>query len=155
MLDRWGRETVLLFFMTAHWRSPIDFSDERMAAGPGAGRSGLREVFRNPSEPAAGELGAFQAALDDDFNTPAALAILHEWRRDHELLERALDVFGLSGLAPRRRRRPSCASSRPSAQEARAAKDFARADELRDRDRGSGLGGARRRRGGYRLVPRQ
>ena len=30
VLDRWGRETTLLFFLTAHWRSPIDFSDETM-----------------------------------------------------------------------------------------------------------------------------
>ena len=40
----------------------------------------------------------FAAALDDDFNTPEALAVLHEWR-DHELLRRALDVFGLASLA--------------------------------------------------------
>jgi len=29
VLDEWGRETLLLFFMTAHWRSPIDFSPRR------------------------------------------------------------------------------------------------------------------------------
>ena len=40
----------------------------------------------------------FSAALDDDFNTPAALAVMHEWR-DHELLRRALEVFGLGSLA--------------------------------------------------------
>ena len=32
VLDEWGGETVLLFFMTAHWRKPIDFSEETMAA---------------------------------------------------------------------------------------------------------------------------
>ena len=52
VLDRWGRETMLLFFLTAHWRSPIDFSDDRMADAQ-ARADGLREVFRNPSEPAA------------------------------------------------------------------------------------------------------
>ncbi|MFL5981221.1 MAG: cysteine--tRNA ligase, partial [Gaiellaceae bacterium] len=31
-LERWGRETILLFFMTGHWSKPIDFSDETMAA---------------------------------------------------------------------------------------------------------------------------
>ena len=30
-LDDWGRETLLLFFMTAHWRKPIDFSEETLA----------------------------------------------------------------------------------------------------------------------------
>ena len=27
VLDTWGREVALLFFMTAHWRKPIDFTD--------------------------------------------------------------------------------------------------------------------------------
>src|SRR5262245_24853368 len=32
VLERWGRETVLVFFLTGHWSKPIDFSDETMAA---------------------------------------------------------------------------------------------------------------------------
>ena len=39
VLDRWGRETVLLFFLTAHWRSPIDFSDETHGRRPGSRRT--------------------------------------------------------------------------------------------------------------------
>ena len=38
------------------------------------------------------------AALDDDFNTPEALAVMHEWR-DHDLLRRGLEIFGLGSLA--------------------------------------------------------
>src|SRR6266536_2931907 len=30
-VEEWGRETVLLFFLTAHWRKPIDLSDEVLA----------------------------------------------------------------------------------------------------------------------------
>ncbi len=30
-LDTWGRETLLLFFMTGHWRKPLDFSETTMA----------------------------------------------------------------------------------------------------------------------------
>ena len=30
-LDTWGRETLLLFFMTGHWRKPLDFSETSMA----------------------------------------------------------------------------------------------------------------------------
>ena len=26
VLDEWGAETALVFFLTAHWRKPIDFS---------------------------------------------------------------------------------------------------------------------------------
>src|SRR5918912_621354 len=29
-LDRWGRETLLLYFMRGHWSKPIDFSDEAL-----------------------------------------------------------------------------------------------------------------------------
>ena len=51
--ERWGRETLLVFFLTAHWSKPIDYSDETLTAAD-ARKERLREVFRNPSEPAAG-----------------------------------------------------------------------------------------------------
>ena len=153
VLDERGRETTLLFFMTAHWRSPIDFSDERMADAQ-ARAEGLREVFRNPSESAPADAWElFQAALDDDFSTPAALALMHEWR-DHELLRRALDVFGLAGLAHEEEAPSEVHALAAGRQEARAAKDFARADELRDQIEAAGWE-VRDDSGGYRLVPRQ
>src|SRR5918996_1180588 len=31
-LDDWGREALLLYFMTGHWRKPIDFSDRELEA---------------------------------------------------------------------------------------------------------------------------
>src|ERR1051326_7247914 len=97
-LDRWGPVNLLLFFLSAHWSKPIDYSDETLTAAEARAES-LREVFRNPSETAPeGEWERFAAALDDDFNTPEALAIMHSWR-DHDLLRRALDVFGLASLA--------------------------------------------------------
>ena len=99
-IDRWGRETLLLFFLTGHWSKPIDYSDETVRAAE-ARKESLREVFRNPSEPAPeGDWERFVDALDDDFNTPEALAVMHSWR-DHDLLRRALDVFGLASLAER------------------------------------------------------
>jgi cysteinyl-tRNA synthetase len=97
-LDRYGPETLLVFYLTGHWRKPIDFSEETLAAAEARAES-FREVFRNPSMPApAGDWERFAAALDDDFNTPEALAIMHGWR-DHALLRRALDIFGLGSLA--------------------------------------------------------
>ena len=153
VLDRWGPETTLLFFLTAHWRSPIDFSDERMADAQ-ARAEGLREVFRNPSEPAPPDAWErFQAALDEDFSTPAALALVHEWR-DHELLRRALDIFGLSGLAEQEEAPAEVHALAAGRQEARAAKDFERADELREQIEAAGWD-VRDDSGGYRLVPRQ
>src|SRR5438552_7737323 len=90
-LDRWGRETLLLFLLTGHWSKPIDFSEETMDQAR-AQLEGFREVFRGPSEPAAaGEWQRFEAALEDDFNTPDALAVMHGWR-DHALLRRGLAI---------------------------------------------------------------
>ncbi len=97
-LDRWGRETLLTFFLTGHWRKPLEYTDATLESAA-ARADGFREVFRNASEPApAGSWDRLAAALDDDFNTAAALAVMHEWR-DHELLRRALAVFGLESLA--------------------------------------------------------
>src|SRR5229473_5429197 len=97
-LDQWGRETLLVYFLTGHWSKPIDFSDATLTAAA-ARVEGFRDVFRGPSEPApAGEWERFEAALEDDFNTPDALAVMHRWR-DHELLRRALEIFGLASLA--------------------------------------------------------
>ena len=50
-LDEYGRETLLLLFLGAHWRKPMDFSDEALAQAAARGDR-FREVFRNPSEPA-------------------------------------------------------------------------------------------------------
>ena len=150
--DEWGRETLLVFFLTAHWRSPIDYSQETLAAAA-ARAEGFREIFRNPSHAAPpGAWNRFAAALDDDFNTPVALALMHEWR-DHELLRRSLDVFGLAALAETAdvpRHLDVLAQRR---QEARAARDFGAADALRAEIEAAGWE-VRDDPDGYRLVPR-
>jgi cysteinyl-tRNA synthetase len=129
-LDRWGPENLLVFFLSAHWSKPIDYSDETLTAAR-ARAENLREVFRNPSEPAPdGEWDRFAAALDDDFNTPEALAIMHSWR-DHDLLRRALDVFGLSSHADDQAAPPEVVELAMRRQEARSAGDFNEADRLR------------------------
>jgi cysteinyl-tRNA synthetase len=152
VLDRWGAETTLLFFLTAHWRSPIDFSDDRMAAAQ-ARAVGLREVFRNPSEPApAGSWERLVAVLDDDFNTPHALALMHEWR-DHDLLRRALDLFGLARLAVDEDAPAELHELARRRHEARDASDFAEADRLRGEIEAAGWE-VRDDSGGFKLVPR-
>jgi cysteinyl-tRNA synthetase len=131
-LDRYGPETLLVFYLTGHWRKPIDFSEETLAAAEARAES-FREVFRNPSVPAAeAEWERFAAALDDDFNTPEALALMHGWR-DHELLRRALDIFGLGSLADVSEDVPAeiveLAERRKAA---RHAGDYGDADRVRD-----------------------
>ena len=151
-LDEYGRETLLVFFMTAHWRKPIDFSDDSVAAAA-ARADGFREVFRAPSVPAGeGEWERFAAALDDDFNTPEALAVLHDWR-DHGLLRRALDVFGLASLADERHAPPDVVGLAQRRDDARARRDFAEADRLREEIERAGWE-VRDAADGFRLVPR-
>jgi cysteinyl-tRNA synthetase len=152
VVERWGREAVLVYFLTGHWSKPIDFSDETMAAAA-ARVDRFREVFRGPSESApAGEWERFEAALDDDFNTPEALAIMHAWR-DHELLRRALDVFGLASLAEQQEAPAEIVELAKQRQEARAARDFDQADRLRAEIEAAGWE-ARDVADGFQLVPR-
>jgi cysteinyl-tRNA synthetase len=150
VLDVWGREVVLLFFMTAHWRKPMDFSDETLEQAKAQVES-FRNVFRSPSEP-VGDWSAFEAALDDDFNTPEALAILHGWR-DHELLRDALGLFGLASLAEEAEAPAELVALARRRVEAREAKDFPEADRLRDEIAAAGWE-VRDEAGGFRLVPR-
>ena len=152
-LDRWGRETLLVFFLTGHWRKPLEYSDRTLEAAA-ARAEGFRDVFRNSPVPAQdGAWERFAAALDDDFSTPAALAVLHEWR-DHELLRRALAVFGLESLALDEAAPSEVVELAERRQAARAARDFAEADRLRAELEASGWE-ARDADGGYRLVPRR
>ena len=123
---------MLLFFLTAHWRSPIDFSDETMAAAQAQWRSFQQAVYEDRDPTPAVGWEAFEAALDDDFNTAQALAVLHEWRAASQLdlLQRGLHVFGLAFM---RVPPPDDVQSLVAEREAaRSAKDFSASDELRD-----------------------
>ncbi len=151
-LDDWGRETLLVYFLTAHWRKPIDYSDETLQAAA-ARADRFREVFRNPSEPAPPDAwDRFAAALDDDFNTPEALALMHEWR-DHDLLRRALGVFGLESLAETEAAPAVVIELAERRREARANRDFEEADRLRGEIAEAGWE-VRDEGDGFQLVPR-
>ena len=149
-LEQWGRETLLVYYLTGHWRKPIDFSQETLEAAA-ARADRFREVFRNPSEAAPADAWErFAAALDDDFNTPDALAVMHEWR-DHDLLRRALDVFGLGSLAETEEAPAELVQLADRRQRARAERDFAEADRLRGEIDAAGWE-VRDAGDGYRLV---
>jgi cysteinyl-tRNA synthetase len=152
-LDEWGPQTLLMLFMGAHWRKPMDYTDETLAAAK-ARADGFREVFRNPSEP-DGSWDQLVAALDDDFNTPEALAIMHEWR-DHDLLRRALEIFGLVALAEEEEAPAELDELARRRADARAGGDYPEADRLRQEIEAQGwevrdVAGD----SGYRLVPKR
>ena len=87
VLKRYDGETVRYFMLRTHYRSPFNFSDSNLDDARGALRrlyTALDAVELPPaasasavdwSEPRA---AAFKAAMDDDFNTPAALAVLFD-----------------------------------------------------------------------------
>src|SRR6185295_8801288 len=72
-------------------------------------------------------------ALDDDFDTPRALAVLHEWSsaRQLGLLRRGLELFGLGALAEQEPPPPEIAQAAELRARARAERDFETADRLR------------------------
>jgi cysteinyl-tRNA synthetase len=152
VLDRWGAETTLLFFLTAHWRKPLDFSDETMAAAAAQAET-LRNALRGENR-SEGEWERFAAALEDDFNTPTALAVLHDFARQGALdaLRRGLEVFGLGGLGASIGAPDEVTKLAQLRLEARAGGDYAEADRLRDEILAAGWV-VRDAAGTFELVP--
>jgi cysteinyl-tRNA synthetase len=150
-IRRWGPETVLLFFMTAHWSKPIDFSEDTMAQA----RAQL-ETFQNAlliEQSGEADWGALEHALENDFNTPDALAVLHSWRSigATEQLRRGLRLFGIE---PQRFDAPNLVQSLArDRQSARAARDFEEADRLRAEIEAAGWV-VRDVADGFQLVPK-
>ena len=131
VIAKWGRETALLFLLTGHWRKPLEFSDEAMTAASVQVET-LRNALRGETR-ADGDWDAFAAALNDDFNTPAALALLHRWARAGALVElrRGLEIFGLGELGDTAEAPVEVTALAHARVDARVARDFAEADRLR------------------------
>jgi cysteinyl-tRNA synthetase len=95
----------------------------------------FRNAFRTPQpEREAPSWEAFEAALADDFNTQAALALLHDWRAAGrlDLLRRGLALFGLESLAEEESAPEEIVSLASRREEARRRSDFGEADRLRE-----------------------
>ena len=83
VLERYDPEVVRFFMLRAHYRSPLNYADALLDDARHA-LTRLYTALRNVA-PASVEVafesgpGArFRAAMDDDFNTPEALAVLFE-----------------------------------------------------------------------------
>jgi cysteinyl-tRNA synthetase len=154
VLEKFDGETIRFFMLRTHYRSPFNFADSLLEDA----RSALRRLYTaldgvvvddgaaiDWTEPRA---AAFKAAMDDDFNTPQALAVLFELAgelnrtRDTAtatLLKRLGGVLGVLQQAPRAYLQGGAAVDEAAIQcaiEARAAakkaRDFAAADRIRD-----------------------
>jgi cysteinyl-tRNA synthetase len=150
-LEQFGREPFLMWMVGAHYRKPVAYTEETLEEAARA-VARVRELVRrlDRDAPPAEDLDAlaerFFDELADDFNTPAARAVLFDWiaeanrrldageRLGPGRLGEMLHAFGLESLleggeeeAPEEIRR--LADER---EQARAERDFARADKLRD-----------------------
>ena len=83
VLQRYDGETLRYFMLRSHYRSPISFS----AANLDDARSALRRLYTaldgfdlRVAEPdwTSASGAAFRAAMNDDFNTPVAMAVLFD-----------------------------------------------------------------------------
>jgi cysteinyl-tRNA synthetase len=162
VLDTWGREVVLLFYMAGHWRKPIDFSDETLEQARAQAET-FRDAFRSSSPGTDGSTAsspepreALDAALDNDFDTPRALAVLHSWRRAGRLdwLREGLAVFGLESLAEAEKPPEDVAALAGERERARAERRFDEADRLRREIEAAGWE-VRDVADGFQLVPRR
>jgi cysteinyl-tRNA synthetase len=180
-LDRYGREAVVAYLISGHYRQPLAFGEEQMDQAV-ARVERLRNFFRDhpvaeepggvlseqqrggsartpPGSSAAERLAAFREALADDFNTPRAMAqvseLVAEANREEipgapGAVQEMLELLGLGSLTREKVVEDDAALTpkvvleahgevvSPEAllaerEEARAAKDFDRADEIRDR----------------------
>jgi cysteinyl-tRNA synthetase len=148
-LDRYGREVVVAYLISGHYRQPLEFS-ERALAEAGARAERIRNfVLDLPDRAEEGEDEFVTAtreslldALADDFNTPRALAALFELvaegnRRElpgaRAALEDLLPLLGLESLLrPADEIEPEAEELMEARERARAGRDFQRADRIRD-----------------------
>ena len=155
-LQRHSGESLRLYFLSSHYRSPLHYSDEGCAAMERSLQR-LREPLNRPGAGGSGELDPapfqkrFLQAMDDDLNTPRALAALFDLAREinrcsgsmtvtaaQDCLRRLGGVLGLTFEEPAREG-PGTAEAQPfieillsTRQKLREARQYALADEIRD-----------------------
>ena len=97
VLDRFDPLTVKFFLLSAHYRHPLDFSEENMASAQSSARRILNtletadKLLELEGTTVSGEEASedaknksilfrrrFEDAMDDDFNTAGALGVLHD-----------------------------------------------------------------------------
>jgi cysteinyl-tRNA synthetase len=167
-VERYGGQTVVAYLISGHYRQPLAFSDEQLQEAA-ARVDRIRNYFRDapsgqPDEFLREKRQAFLDALADDFNTPQAFAVLFETVNEgnkrelsggREVLIELLPLLGLDSLIDEDEAAPAEALDLLEEREkARGAKDYGRADELRDELAGMGWE-VRDEAGGARLVRRR
>jgi len=148
VLKTYDAEVVRFFILRAHYRSPLNYSDAHLEEAKSALARLYTALKASPEAAPAdwrGEHGArFKAAMDDDFNTPEAVAVLFDLATRINAGERALvpqlRAFGaILGILQRSPEAFFQGGLDPAAIEAmirarvdaRKRRDFAEADRIR------------------------
>ena len=91
-IDAYGGLAVRLLYLRAHYRSPLEFSEELVMEAQTALQRIERTLERSPKsdavEPDESVLDRFREAMDEDFGTPDALGVVFDAIRE---ANRALD----------------------------------------------------------------
>jgi Cysteinyl-tRNA synthetase len=102
-LERFGRDALVTYLGSGHYRRPLAFSQELLReAGRAVDRVRDFCLRLDPGAPEPEALGAyaerFFAALADDFNTPAARAALFDWVAEGNRRLDARETLGVGEL---------------------------------------------------------
>jgi cysteinyl-tRNA synthetase len=145
-VERYGPQAVVAYLVSGHYRQPLEFSAEALEESQ-ARLERIRNYLRADVVPGedpfvAERREAFLDALCDDFNTPRALAALFELiaegnRRQlpggQDAVLEMLPLLGLEALSAEEAGADAAAERLLAEREdARAQRDFERADRLRD-----------------------
>jgi cysteinyl-tRNA synthetase len=156
-LEAHGRDALIMYFVGGHYRQPIEFDDTRLVEA-GARVNRIREAARalvaGPSPTWSAFLRErFFDALAQDFNTPRALAAVFDWVREANRavadgdgavgdadLREMLGVLALDNLldVPSVVAPEAVIELLEAREAARADRDFAAADGLREQIREAG-----------------
>jgi cysteinyl-tRNA synthetase len=153
VIGEYGAEAIVMYLVSGHYRQPLAFSDSALTQAQ-ANVKRIREASRRlgTGPTAAGDAvetarlesfrDSFFDALANDFNTPLALAQLNEWLTastslaatgDGQLRE-MLGVLGLESLLTPIAEAPEAVHALAEQREqARAERDFATSDRLREK----------------------
>ncbi len=152
VLERYGRDAVVMYLVSGHYRQPLAFSPSELEDADRRVyriRDALRRLEEGKPSPTDMERhkDAFFDALADDFNTPKALASLFEWVREANRrpepagdadLREMLGVLGLEdltalgGMGDMESIDPEAMSLLREREQARKERDFQKADRIRD-----------------------
>ncbi len=164
VLEKFDPEVVRFFILRAHYRSPLNYSDAHLEDARGA-LTRLYTALKNvpPAELAldwsASWASRFKAAMDEDFGTPEAVAVLfelaNEINRTHDsqlsgLLKALGGVLGLLQTEPEAflKRPVGGAGGLQDAEidtliaaraDAKKTRNFAEADRIRDELKAAGI----------------